>query len=84
MENCHTMYHFFKVKSQVRYDKQLLSSIRGKPGETSVLYCTVQPVLNGTQKKTRQKDFKTEDHLMQVKSIAECSREAFCNTLELH
>ena len=28
--------------------------------------------------------FKTDYHLMQVKSIAECSKGAFCNTSDLH
>ena len=39
---------------------------------------TVKPVLNGHSKAD-----KTDNHLMQVKSIAECSG-AFCNTLGLH
>ena len=37
-----------------------------------------------TQKKTKERIFKTDNHLMQVKSIAECARGAFCNTLDLH
>ena len=28
--------------------------------------------------------FKTDYRLMQVKSIAECSKRAFCNSLDLH
>ena len=36
---------------------------------------TVKPVLSGRSKKTKKKILKTNDCLMQVKSIAECSRE---------
>ena len=39
---------------------------------------TVKPFLSGHWKK------KTNYHLMQVKSIAECSKGAFCNTFDLH
>ena len=39
-------------------------------------------------KRPLQKDqklaFKTDYRLMQVKSIAECSKRAFCNTFDLH
>ena len=35
-------------------------------------------------KKTKNWVFKTNDRLMQVKSIAECSRRAFCNTSDMH
>ena len=35
-----------------------------------------------TQKNTKERIFKTDNHLMQVKSIAECSGGAFCNTLD--
>ena len=46
---------------------------------TGILQAIVKPVLSGPQK--RQKiDFQESDyHLMQVKSIAECSKRAFCN-----
>ena len=40
----------------------------------------VKPVFNDLSKE----DFKTENHLMQVKSIAECSEGGFCNTFDLH
>ena len=43
---------------------------------------TVEPVLNGYSKKTQEEIFETDNHLMQVKSIAEGV--AFCNTLDLH
>ena len=35
-------------------------------------------------KKTKKLAFKTDYRLMQVKSIAECSKRAFCNTFDLH
>ena len=37
-----------------------------------------------TQKEDQKLVFKTDYWLMQVKSIAECSKRAFCNTLDLH
>ena len=40
--------------------------------------------LKRTLKKCKTKILKTDGSLMQVKSIAECSLGAFCNTFELH
>ena len=37
-----------------------------------------------TQKEDQKLVFKTNYRLMQVKSIAECSKRAFCNTFDLH
>ena len=37
-----------------------------------------------TQKRSPNMFYKTDNCLMQVKSIAECSRRAFCNTFYLH
>ena len=37
-------------------------------------HCTVKPVLSGHSKRRPKIVFKTDYHLMQVKSIAECSR----------
>ena len=37
-----------------------------------------------TQKEDQKLGFKIDYHLMQVKSIAECSKRAFCNTFDLH
>ena len=45
---------------------------------------TVKPVLSGHSKRRPKLVFKTNYPLMQVKSIAECSRKAFCNTFDLH
>ena len=45
---------------------------------------TVKPVLSGHSKKTKNLVLKTDYCLMQVKSIAECSKRAFCNTFDLH
>ena len=47
-------------------------------------FCTVKPVLSGHSKIRQDFVFKTNYHLMQVKSIAECSKRAFCNTYDLH
>ena len=56
-----------------------------------VIYCvraenifTVKPVLRGHSEIDKTKVFKTNDSLMKVESIAECSFGAFCNTFDLH
>ena len=48
------------------------------------LHSTVKPVLSGHSKIDKTKVLKTDDSLMQVKCIAECSLGAFCNTFDLH
>ena len=45
---------------------------------------TVKPVLSGHSKIDHQLLFKMDYSLMQVKSIAECSKRAFCNNYDLH
>ena len=45
---------------------------------------TVKPCVTVTLKKDRKLIFKTHYCLMQVKSIAECSLGALCNTFDLH
>ena len=45
---------------------------------------SVKPVLSGHSKIDQTKALKTDGSLIQVESIAECSRGAFCNTLEMH
>ena len=45
---------------------------------------TVKPVLSGHSRRRPKLAFKTDYCLMQVKSIAECSKRAFCNTFDLH
>ena len=44
----------------------------------------VKPVLSGHSKIDKTKVLKTNGSLMKVKSIAECSLGAFCNTFGLH
>ena len=44
----------------------------------------VKPVLSDHSETDKTKILKTDYHLMQVKSIAECSLGAFCNTFDLH
>ena len=44
----------------------------------------VRPVLSGHSKRRPKLAFKTDYRLMQVKSIAECSKRPFCNTFYLH
>ena len=50
--------------------------------ENDTLYS--KAVLSGHSKIDKTKIFKTNDSLMTVKSIAECSLGAFCNTFDLH
>ena len=45
---------------------------------------TVKPVLRDHLKIDKTKVSTTDGSLMQVKSIAECSKRAFCNTFDLH
>ena len=45
---------------------------------------TVKPVLSGHSKSRPKLFFNTDYRLMLVKSIAECSKRAFCNTIDLN
>ena len=45
---------------------------------------TVKPILSGHSKIDKTRVLKTNDSLMKVESIAECSLGAFCNTFDLH
>ena len=45
---------------------------------------TVKPVLIGHSKKDKTKVLEANGSLMKVKSIAECSLGAFCNTFDLY
>ena len=45
---------------------------------------TVKPVLSSHSKIDKTKVLKTDGSLTQVKSIAECSLGAFCNTFDLY
>ena len=51
--------------------------------QTSKFY-TVKPVKNGHSKIDKTKILTTNDSLIKVESIAECSLGAFCNTFDLH
>ena len=44
----------------------------------------VKPVLSGHSKRSPKLFFKADYRSMQVKSVAECSLGAFCNTFDLH
>ena len=46
--------------------------------------CTVKQFLSDYSKRDQKLFFKTGYGLMQVKSIAECSKRAFCNIFDLH
>ena len=49
-----------------------------------IFFYTVKPVLSSHSKIDKTKVLKTNGSLMKVKSIAECSLGAFCNTFDLH
>ena len=49
-----------------------------------IYHNTVKPVLSGHSKIDKIKILKTKGSLIKVKSIAECSKRAFCNTFDLH
>ena len=65
------------INSTNLIQKQLTSSCLVGPN-------TVKPVLSGNSKIDKTKVLKTNDSLMKVESIAECSHGAFCNTFDLH
>ena len=48
------------------------------------IMCTVKPVSNGHSQKDQKLVFKTNYRLMQVKSIAEWPKGAFCKTFDIH
>ena len=48
------------------------------------LRTTVKPVLSGHSNIDKTTGLKDNGSLMKVKSIAECSKRAFCNTSDLH
>ena len=55
--------------------------------QISIVYTKYQhskTCLKLSLKKIPKHVFKTDNHSMQVKSTAECSSEAYCNTLDLH
>ena len=52
--------------------------------ESLVQTCTVKPVLSGHSIRRQKMVLKTDCRFMQIKSIAECSKRAFCNTFDLH
>ena len=51
---------------------------------SKLVVATVKPVLSSHSKIDKSKVLKTNVSLMNVKSIAECSLGAFCNTFDLH
>ena len=62
-----------------------VAAARPKGGGGDSVVITVKPVLNGHSQKEHQTVFFNFDYsLMHVKSVAECSKRAFCNTLDLH
>ena len=71
---------FWMRQSSYDYIVMLLS--KGYLGQENAF--TVKHVISGHSKIDKTKIFKTNGSLMKVKSIAECSLGAFCNTFDLH
>ena len=69
-----------------KFNNSLLFTVTGELYFDPQLYYlhTVKPVSNGHPKIYKTKVLKTNGSLMKVKSIAECSLGAFCNTFDLH
>ena len=63
-----------KLKRDTEYFLSIFKGIRH----------TVKPFLVVTPKEDQTLDFKNNYRLIQVKSIAECSKRAFCNSFDLH
>ena len=63
----------------IKKDHKQRSNTMGSAKDT-----TVKPVLSGHSKIEKKKVLKTNGSLMKVKTIAECSLGAFCNTFDLH
>ena len=63
-----------------------VTPVRLKPvaPQFPVKHSTTALPIAATQKDNQKLVFKTDYGLMQVKSIAECSKRAFCNTFDLH
>ena len=61
-------------------EKQFLKSVPEMLHSCLTDSYTIKPVLSNHSKE----DIKTDNSLMQVISIAECSLGAFCNTFEQH
>ena len=80
------MLIFFKInikKIFQEYD-QGIKQFRSTQDLMFYLMTTVKPVLSGHSKIDKAKVLKTNGSFMKVKSIAECSSGAFCNTFDLH
>ena len=65
------------IRKEMKRTNKIMEKVIGK-------YYTVKPVLSCHSQKYQKMVFKTEYRLMQVKSIAECSKRAFCNIFDLH
>ena len=90
-ELCHDKTHIMVVRPAISDQTGHLSSLISH-AVCSVLRTkvfmskvnTVKPVLSGHYKRRPKLVLKTDYSLMQVESIAECFKRAFCNTFDLH
>ena len=89
--NCLTLWWYswkkFSKKLILKKNQQTAkkrTKLRNRQRINGILLSTVKPVLSGHLEIDKTKVFKTNGSLMYVKSIAECSLGAFCNTFDLH
>ena len=80
--SCHGSYNL--TASVVRNFKYFQKQIEMSLQIQILKLIPVIPVLSDHSKIDKIKVFKTNGSLMKVKSIAECSLGAFCNTFDLH
>ena len=74
------------VKTKIPYIRGTLTCINNLGSDylkKSILNLTL-PSEAATQNEDRKLVFMADYCLMQVKSIADCSKRAFCNTFDLH
>ena len=69
------LWHFILQFPPLQFPSSSLERIK---------HTIAKPVLSGHSKIDKTKVSKTNGSLMKVKSIAECSLGAFCNTFDLH
>ena len=83
--SAHVLLDFALIREDVNDESTVRLNILLKPQQIYLESSyTVKPVLSGHSKIDKTKVLKTNGSLMKVKSFAECSLGAFCNTFDLH
>ena len=78
------MPHCWKLRVAAHRKKLVKSSFHFFATQGGGEQNAVKPVLSGHSKRSPKLYFKADYRSMQVKSVAECSLGAFCNTFDLH